>query len=68
MTDGARNRGALAARNPDGTFAQGNSGRPHGTRTKATRAAEERLNGEAAGLTRVAKETALDGDPVAMRI
>ncbi len=33
MTKGDRNSGGVAGRNPDDTFAQGNPGRPRGTRT-----------------------------------
>ena len=68
MTDETRNRGTVAGRNLDGTFAEGNSGRPHGTRTKATRAAEALLDGESEGLTRKAIELALGGDTTALRL
>lgn len=56
------------ARNPDGTFAPGNPGRPKGARHKATRAIEDLLEGEAEGLTRKAIEMALDGDTTALRL
>ena len=56
MTDATRNCGPIAGRNTDGTFAEGNSGRPHGTRTRATGAAEALLDGESEGLTRKAIE------------
>jgi hypothetical protein len=68
MTDETRNRGPIAGRNTDGTFAEGNSGRPHGTRTRATRAAEALLDGESEGLTRKAIELALGGDTTALRL
>jgi hypothetical protein len=65
MTDETRNSGPIAGRNTDGTFAEGNSGRPHGTRT---RAAEALLDGESEGLTRKAIELALGGDTTALRL
>lgn len=55
-------------RNPDGTFAAGNPGRPRGARHQVTRAVEELLEGEAEGLTRKAVEMALEGDTTAMRL
>lgn len=68
-SDFDRNSGHLAGdRDPRGRFAPGNPGRPHGTRTRATRAAEALLEGEAEGLTRKAIELALDGDVQALRL
>lgn len=65
----ARNNGSTTdARNPDGTFAQGNPGRPRGARHRITRAVEELLEGEAEGITRKAVEMALEGDVTAMRL
>ena len=55
-------------RNPDGTFAQGNPGRPAGSRNAVTRAVEELLQGEAEGLTRKAVDMALEGDTTALRL
>ena len=55
-------------RNADGTFGPGNSGKPKGTRHKATQAALTLLDGEAEGLTRKAIELALKGDTTAMRL
>ena len=55
-------------RNPDGTFAAGNPGKPKGTRHKATRAALALLDGEAEALTRKAVRMALDGDGAALRL
>ena len=55
-------------RNTDGTFAPGNSGKPKGTRHKATQAALALLDGEAEALTRKAVELALDGDGAALRL
>jgi len=64
MTD--RNR--KSGRNPDGTFAAGNPGKPKGTRHKATRAALALLDGETEVLTRKAVELALEGDTTALRL
>lgn len=67
MTD--RNSGGVAdGRNPDGTFAEGNPGRPKGTRLRVTRAVEELMEGEAEALSRKAIELALDGDTTALRL
>ncbi|MBO1908223.1 hypothetical protein KHP60_21565 [Microvirga sp. 3-52] len=49
-------------------FEPGNSGRPKGSRNKATLALEALLDGEAEALTRKAIEMALDGDTTAMRL
>lgn len=57
-----------SGRNADGTFGQGNPGKPKGTRHKATRAVLALLDGEAEGLTRKAVELALDGDTMALRL
>lgn len=59
---------AESGRNSDGTFAPGNSGKPRGTRHRATRAAEALLEGEAEALTRRAIELALAGDTTALRL
>lgn len=63
---------AKAGRNPDGTFAAGNSGnpagKPKGTRHRTTRAVEALLKGEAEALTRAAIARALAGDMTALRI
>ena len=64
-----RNSGSVSdGRNPDGTFAKGNPGRPKGTRFRVTRAVEELLDGEAETLTRKAIDLALEGDVTAMRL
>ncbi|KAA9010712.1 hypothetical protein F3S47_02655 [Histidinibacterium aquaticum] len=64
-----RNNGSTTdRRNPDGTFAPGNPGRPAGARHRTTRAVEELLEGEAEGLTRKAVELALEGDTTALRL
>lgn len=55
-------------RNTDGTFAEGNPGKPKGTRHRATQAALALLDGEAEALTRKAVELALEGDGQAMRL
>ena len=55
-------------RNPDGTFAPGNPGKPKGTRHRATRVALTLLEGEVEALTRRAIQAALDGDMTAMRL
>jgi hypothetical protein len=44
------------------------SGRPAGSRNKATRAMEALVEGEAEQLTRKALEMVLNGDPVALRL
>ena len=55
-------------RNPNGTFARGNPGKPRGSRHRATQAAQALLNGEAEALTRKAVEQALAGDTTALRL
>lgn len=62
MTDGK------CGRNADGRFGAGNSGKPRGTRHKATQAVLTLLEGEATALTRKAVEMALAGDGVALRL
>lgn len=52
----------------DTRFKPGNPGKPKGTRSRATMAAEALLNGEAEALTRKAVERALEGDSVALRL
>ncbi|WP_254050124.1 hypothetical protein [Limimaricola cinnabarinus] len=64
-----RNSGAKSgARNPDGTFAPGNPGKPRGSRHRATQATLALLDGEAEALTRKAVEMALAGDSAALRV
>ncbi len=64
-----RNNGPTTdGRNPDGTFAPGNPGRPAGARHRVTRVVESLLEGEAEGLTRKAIEKALEGDTTALRL
>ena len=55
-------------RNPDGTFASGNSGRPKGARHKATQAIEAMLEGQQEALTQAAIDKALEGDVTALRL
>jgi hypothetical protein len=55
-------------RNPDGTFAAGNPGRPQGSRHKATQATLQLLDGQAEQITQKALEMALEGDTTALRL
>jgi hypothetical protein len=55
-------------RNTDGKFADGNAGRPRGSRNKATIAIESLLEGQSEALTQAAISKALDGDSVALRL
>lgn len=70
MTDDIdRNNGTNTDdRNPDGTFATGNPGKPRGTRHKVTRAVEELLEGQSEQITQKAVEMALEGDSAALRL
>ena len=64
-----RNNGSnTAERNPNGTFALGNRGKPKGARHKATKAVEDLLEGQAEGITQKAIELALAGDTTALRL
>jgi len=64
-----RNSGSKTdVRNPDGTFAAGNPGKPKGSRHKATRAVEEMLEGQQEALTQTAIDRALEGDVTALRL
>jgi hypothetical protein len=58
----------MNGRSADGTFTNGNAGRPKGARNKATQAVLALLEGEAHALTRKAIEMALAGDGVALRL
>lgn len=60
--------GDNTGRDVDGRFSPGNSGRPRGTRNKATEAALSLLEGEAEAITRKVITQALAGDPIAMRL
>ena len=55
-------------RNTAGQFAAGNTGRPKGSRNKATIAIESLLQGQAEALTKTAVTKALTGDTVALRL
>ena len=55
-------------RNTAGQFSVGNSGRPRGSRNKATLAIESLLQGQAEALTQTALTKALEGDSVALRL
>ena len=55
-------------RNTAGQFASGNTGRPKGSRNKATLAIESLLQGQAEALTHTAVTQALEGDSVALRL
>ena len=68
MSSNGNNGTNTDERNPDGTFAAGNSGRPKGARHKVTRAVEALLEGQAEELTQSAIDAALGGDTVALRL
>ena len=55
-------------RNTDGQFTAGNSGRPKGSRNRATVAIESLLDGQAEALTQTAVTRALEGDGIALRL
>ena len=55
-------------RNTAGQFAVGNTGRPRGSRNKATIAIESLLQGQAEALTQTAVAKALEGDSMALRL
>ncbi|KEJ94157.1 hypothetical protein SAMN05444149_1083 [Pseudosulfitobacter pseudonitzschiae] len=55
-------------RNPDGTFALGNPGKPKGARHRATQAIEAMLEGQQEALTQKAIDRALEGDVTALRL
>lgn len=55
-------------RNPDGTFATGNPGKPKGSRNRATQAVEQMLQGQVEELTQSAIDKALEGDTTALRL
>jgi hypothetical protein len=55
-------------RNTAGQFSAGNTGRPKGSRNKATIAIESMLQGQAEALTQTAVTKALEGDSVALRL
>ena len=55
-------------RNTGGQFTAGNSGRPKGSRNRATLAIESLLDGQAEALTQTVITRALEGDRVALRL
>ena len=55
-------------RNKLGQFVDGNSGRPRGSKNKATLAVESLLEGQAEALAQTAIKNALEGDSVALRL
>ena len=55
-------------RNADGTFSEGNAGKPRGARNKATLAVLDLLDGQVEALTNAAIQKALEGDTTAMRL
>ena len=55
-------------RNTAGQFTAENSGRPKGSRNKATIAIESLLRGQAEALTQTAVTKALEGDSMALRL
>lgn len=63
-----RNSGVSSGRNPDGTFAPGNPGKPKGSRHRATQAVQALLDGEAQAITQKAVDLALQGDGAALRL
>ena len=62
------NNGKDTGRDGRGRFAKGNSGKPLGSRNKATQAAQGLLEGEAEQLARKAIDAALEGHPAALRL
>jgi hypothetical protein len=58
----------INGRNTVGQFTEGNSGKPKGSRNKATIAIESLLEGQAEELTQTAISKALDGDSMALRL
>lgn len=67
MTD-RKNGTTTEGRNPDGTFAAGNPGRPQGSRHRATQATLQLLDGQAEQITQKALDMALAGDTTALRL
>lgn len=67
-TEDNRNSGSSSGRNPDGTFAPGNPGKPKGSRHRATQAVQALLDGEAQAITQKAVQLALEGDGAALRL
>ncbi len=69
MTDEAERKNvANTYTDESGKFAQGNPGKPRGTRHRVTRAVEELLEGQSEQITQKAVEMALEGDSTALRL
>ncbi|WP_340250884.1 DUF5681 domain-containing protein [Sulfitobacter pontiacus] len=66
--DSRKNGTTTGERNPDGTFAPGNPGRPRGARHKVTEAVQALLDGQTEALTQAAIDKALEGDVTALRL
>ena len=65
----ARNSGKNTDfRNPDGTFAVGNPGKPKGSRHRATQAIQALIENQSEAITQKAVEMALEGDTTALRL
>ncbi|MCI2399285.1 DUF5681 domain-containing protein [Aliiroseovarius subalbicans] len=63
-----RKNGMNADRNPDGTFSEGNPGKPKGTRHRVTRAVAKLMDGQAEAISQKAVDMALEGDTTALRL
>ncbi len=64
-----RNSGSKTdGRNPDGTFAVGNPGKPKGSRHRATQATQRLIEDQSEAITQKAVEMALAGDTTALRL
>lgn len=55
-------------RNPDGTFAKGNPGKPKGSRHRATQATQKLIDDQSEAITQKAVQMALEGDTTALRL
>jgi len=67
-SDDRKNGSKTDERNPDGTFASGNPGKPRGARHKVTQAIEAMLEGQQEALTQAVIDKALEGDVTALRL
>ncbi len=69
MADSDRKYGANTdERNADGTFADGNGGKPKGARNRATMAIQNLLDAQSQEITQKAVDMALEGDTTALRL
>ncbi|WP_299661521.1 hypothetical protein [uncultured Ruegeria sp.] len=69
MTDKSERKNvAKTYTDESGKFAQGNPGKPRGTRHRVTRAVEELLEGQSEQITQKAINMALEGDSTALRL